>query len=256
MSTSLGARGTEESREARTPGGAATLALAEFKRGWTSWLHTILGTLFLAVTGGAAVAGPFLLDWTGSFPTAVSDFFMILVCTCLAYNWADGRYFRLWQDPFADRLRFLRALPVPARDLVLGRILTMAFGLLVLTPVFFLPPYLFTILDGAPPQPTAYAYYALIWAGYGLFSGGMMLYLELGFHGKVAYALVLAWMVVLIVVFVLLRFVLDVRVAAGIAELARTYGPLPALVSLLVGATALGVFGLVATRRLRWRELA
>ena len=246
----------EETGMARTRGGATALALTEFKRGWPSWLLTILGTLFLATTGGAAVAGPFLVDWPGGFPTAWSDFFMLLVCTCLAYNWADGRCFRLRQDPFAERLRFLRALPVPARDLVLGRMLTMVLGFLVLAPIFFLPPYLLIVLDGARAVPASYAGYALTWGGYGLLSAGVVLWLELGFRGKTANWLLFLWALVLVLVFALLRFGFGVEVAAGTAGLVRAYGPLPAVLSLLVGAAAFALFGLATVKRLERRELA
>lgn len=252
----LEARTVEASRTAVARGGATTLALAELKRGWPSWLLSVLGMLFLAAVGATAVAGPFLVGWTGGVPTALSDSFLLFTCTCLAYNWADGRYFRLWQDPFAERLRFLRSLPVPARDLVLGRMLTMVIGLLVLTPVFFLPPYLLVILDGAPPAPAAYASYALVWAGYGLFSGGVMLWLELGFRGKTANWLLYTWGLAIFIVFALLRFGLDVRVAAGTAELVRAHGPLPAVLSLLAGAAAFALLGLATLKRLERRELA
>lgn len=256
MSTGMEARTTQVPEMAGSSGGATTLALAELKRGWLSWLLTVLGTLFLAVIGGPAVAGPFLPDWTGGFLTAISDVSLLVFGASLAYNWADGGYYRLWQDPFAERLRFLRALPVPARDLVLGRMLTMVLGLLVLAPVFFLPPYVFAIYDGTPPAPMAYASYALIWAGYALFSGGIVLYLEFGFRGKTANWLFYMWGLVIVIVFALLRFGLDVRVAAGTAELVRAYGPLPAVLSLLAGAAAFALLGLATVKRLERRELA
>lgn len=126
----------------------------------------------------------------------------------------------------------------------------------VYASLFFLPAYLIMSSFPGPFESFTYLLFVLIWAGYGLFSGGMMLHLELGYRGRTAFALYNLWFVVLALIFVSFVFGLGQSVVFGTADLARAYGPLPAALGFLAGALAFGALGSATVRRLRRRELA
>jgi hypothetical protein len=234
------------------------LASAELKKAWPSYLATALVTLLTGLVGIPFVTEAFPvwgyepgmgLAWTG-------DLYLLCLGTGFAYNWVASGYWYIWRDPFVGRLSFLRGLPIFPRDLVSGRMLTMVLCLLVLTPLFFLPTFLVMNSTSRSVEPIAYLWFVLIWAGYGLLSGGLMLYLELGFRGKTAFAMYWLWFLALALVSVVSDFVLGTSLLLGTGNLARAYGPLPAVASLLAGGAAFVLLGSAATRRLRIRELA
>lgn len=235
-----------------------TLAAAEMRRAWPSYLTTALVTV---ATGLVDI--PFI---TEAFPNRgyepglgvlwMGDVYLLGLGGSLAYNWAASGYRHLWRDPFVDRISFLRGLPISPRELVSGRMLTMVLCLLVFTPLFSLPAFFSMNFSSQPFEPVAYLWFVPIWAGYGLFSGGLMLYLELGFRGRTAYALSWLWLLALVLALVVADFVLGTSLLLGTADLARAYGPLPAAASLLAGGAAFVLLGSAAARRLRTRELA
>lgn len=229
------------------------LAKWEIRRSKLSLLATALFTLVL----GLVFVGP-VIDATlrgKLFSAFVVDFVFLALFANLAINWTSTGYFFVGQDAFSKRLSFLRSLPVSARDIVSGRALIMVLTLLVMSPIAFLPPYL---LSGAVREelgPVGYPCFAILWAMYGIVSGCLNAYLELGGRARTMLLTHGAWVLVL-VLFVALATASGTHLVAGSAQFARTHGPVAAMVALAVGSAALLSWSRLMERRLRRRDLS
>jgi len=243
---------TEDNPEQRREvAGRASSVLAlvrrELERTWPSYLSAtpfnllfgLLATFMLwlylspdAESAPRADGAEFWLDWV-----------FLFVLVNLPVNWTSRSYWHTWRDPFQEHLEFLRALPVPAWEIVAGRALVMAGSTAIMVCAFFLPGY--ALLPDmremlALPQ---LIWLAVTWAGYALVCGGIYLFLEFCVRSsKLRFWMMLLWILPIAGTVLLCNLVLDAPLVAGSLGLIERYEALPALISLAFSA---GVFVLL-----------
>jgi len=234
------------------------LARKEIGRTWISYPLTGMFVLFPGLFVAASLSGVFELEGYGAggqrveghYNAFFADYLFLVVCAFLEVNSISRDYTLVWRDTFSARLLFLRKLPISAGSLVTSRVLSMLFALTLNAPAFFLPAYFLTDLGGS------YLWFAAIWVGYGLLGAGICLLFELSVSGRVYALISYSFAASLVVVLALLEWRLHLSVVGRTAELARSYGALPAILSILAGGTAFALLSGVTTRRLRRRDLS
>lgn len=236
------------------------LAGREVKRTWRSYLTSALINL---VFGLIAVSQAFIV-WRGvgpeqanmeGFAFLFADLFFMFALANLAVNFTSPRYMDTRKDRFSEYLQFLRTLPILPGEAVVGRAAVMLASMFVMACVFFAPPYVFA---GEGVWSTLgvghYLSFAAVWAAYGLFSSGGLLYLEFGVRGAAfRFWCMMIWPAVLLGVVLLCNLVLGVRLVAGSLALTGEYGLLAALGALTVGMCGFVLLAVATARRARRR---
>ena len=237
------------------------LARKEMRRTWLSYPLTGLFVLFLGFFVVPSLSGVFEFDGFGAegrrvegfYNAFFADYLFLVICAFLGVNAISRDYTLAWRDPFSSRLLFLRSLPIPAESLVASRALSMLFALLLNAPAFFLPAFFLTELG---ELGTSYLWFAGVWIGYGLLGSGLCLLCELTVSGRVYTLIYFGLAASLMVVLALLEWTLDLRLVGRTAELAQSYGALPAVFSVLAGAAAFALLSRITVRRLGKRDLS
>jgi hypothetical protein len=237
------------------------LAKNEMKRVWLSYLLTGLIALFLGFVAVPSLSGVFEFEGFGAegqrmegrYNAFFSDYLFLLVCTFLGVNAISRDYTAVWRDTSSSRLLFLRSLPIPAGSLVGSRAYRMLFALVLGIPAFFLPAYYLTDLG---ELGRSYLPFCGVWIGYGLLASGLCLLFELTVSSRV-YAVISSGLAAsLMVVLALLEWTLGLNLVGRTAELAQSYGALPAISSILAGAAGFALLARLTTRRLEKRDLS
>ncbi|BBL80117.1 hypothetical protein RxyAA322_19710 [Rubrobacter xylanophilus] len=250
-----------EGREAGALADALWLAGKEIRRSWLSYpasgiFMLVLGVMAtpglsrIAIGGGFGERGGFERAFGALFP----DYLFLIVGLIFCVNSLSRDYLVLWSDdPFSSRLAFLRSLPIPPRTIVASRMLSMLFTLPFTVPAFFVPVYLFSDLRA---MGASYLWFVGIWVGYGLFGAGLTLLMELGLSGKTYTAITFAMVVPILVIVAILEFTVQLRLVERTIALVGDYGPLAAVVSLVVGAGLFALLGRLTARRIERRDLS
>ncbi len=251
--------------------GAVWLAKKEMKGGWLSYLLTGLFVVFMGLFGVASVSGIFELEGFGAWGQRMEDycnaFFLdylfLTVCALLGvYMVFRGRApllhssWDFWREVSTSRkLLVLRGLPVPAGSLVGSRLISMLFALMVNAVAFFVPVFL---LSDLRELGTSYLWFAGIWIGYALATSGLYLLLELTLRSDKVHTLFsFSLAISLIVVVLFIEWMLEPSLVEQTAKLAQShYGALLAILSILVGSTALTLFSRLTARRIEKRDLS
>lgn len=240
---------------------ARWLAWQEIKRSWLSYPVTALAMLFFGYVTASIVDGFLVVEGFGEggrtyanrFEAFVADYLFLGIVAFLAVNWMSREYFRVFsEDAFSERLVFMRGLPISAATLVLGRMVSMGFSFLFNTPAFFVPVYLISNLDGLG---WAFLWFVAIWVGYSLAGIGISLLAEFTISGRVYVWATCIGVVLLMFGLIFLELTVDLRAVSRIAGLVESYGPLPALISVLLGAAALAILTKITIRRVERRDL-
>jgi hypothetical protein len=259
--SSMSGTRAEEVSEVNRFAEALWLAKEEMKRAWLSYVLTGLFVAFLGFFVAVSLSGVFEFEgfeagmqraedrYNGFF----TDYLFLLVCAFLAVNVISGGYTLVWQDTFSSRLLFLRNLPIPAGSLVGSRVICMLFALLLNAPAFFLPAF---FLSDLGELGTAYLYFAGIWSGYSLLGSGLCLLFEFTVNGRVYTLVSFGFAASLMVVLALLEWTLHLSLVGRTAELAKSYGALAAIFSILAGGAACAVFYRATVRRLEKRDFS
>ena len=254
-------RAEEKNRDMSTVAEARWLAGQEIKRSWLSYPVTALVMLvfvwfYTYVIDGIIIDEglDFMVDGRTFFLNALlEDFLFLWFCAVLAANWMSREYLQIFsKDSFSKRLDFMRCLPISAASLVLGRLISMCFSLLLNAPALFVTVYLLSNLNGLG---WSYLWFAAVWVGYSLIGAGLWLLGEFTISGKTYTWLSIAWAFLLLPVLIALEAAVELRLVTKIAELVQTYGPLPALASILLGAAVLVLLTKTTIRRVERRDL-
>ncbi len=189
---------------------------------------------------------------------SVLDLWFLAMCPALTINFVFNRDYasRFTKDNMTRRLAFLRSLPISARELVASRALVMMSSLAVTSPLFFLPPYLLSSSLSDRLGPVEYLWFVLIWIGYALFSGGFYLYTWLSFLKRGDSWSILSFLLFLFFAIGTMDWIIGVGIVSTAMDLAKSYGPLSALVVLLAGGISFLLWGLATERRLKRRDLS
>lgn len=236
--------------------GARRLARLELYETWPSYLIALLVALFIGLVAVSLLwAGQDEAGDGGLPATLLMDGMFLFLLANLGVNWTSSRWTYVHRDPFTLRVSFLRTLPISVRDLILGRLTVVLATTAVASLAFFVPSYaLFPGLRAEIP-PAQYLWFALFWIGYALFSGSILLFLEMGVRGRATLAVLLVWSVLLVSILVLAQ-ALNIPLARGSLELVVAYGPLVAVPVMAAGGGWLLLWCWLLERRLRTRELA
>jgi hypothetical protein len=237
------------------------LARKEMKRAWLSYVLTGLFALFLGLVVAVSLTGVFEFEGFGvegqkvedHYNAFFADYLFLLVCAFLGVNVISRDYTLIWQDTFSSRLLFLRSLPVSAGSLVGSRVICMLFALVLGAPAFFLPAYFITDLG---ELGTKYLWFCGVWIGYSLLGSGLCLLFELTVNGRIYTLISFGFAASLMVVLALLEWTVDLSLVGRTAQLAQSYGALPAIFSILAGAAAFAVFYQATIRRLEKRDFS
>ncbi len=237
------------------------LAKREIKRAWLSYVLSGLFVLFLGFSALVSLSGVFELEGFGAggqrmeehFNAFFADFLFLLVCAFLGVNVISGDYTPDRHDTCSSRLVFLRSLPIPAESLVGSRALSIRFALVLNAPAFFLPAF---FLSDLGELGTSYVWFAGTWVGYCLLASGLWLLLELTVSDRVYARIYLGLTASLMAVLALLEWTLELGLVGRTVELARNYGPLPAILSILAGAAAFALLAWLTVHRIHERGLS
>jgi len=230
--------------------GAVWLAKEELRRNWPSYLLTGLALLFLGFLVVPSLSGVFELRGFGVEGKRVADssnaFFadcaFLVICAFLGMNALSS-----------SRLLVFRGLPIPAGSLVGGSAVSLLFALVLNVPAFFLPAFFFSDLGGLG---ASYVWFAGTWIGYVLASSGLVLLVGHTAGGG-AFARISACLgIPLVLALALLEWTAGFGLVGGSAELARDYGALPTVFSLLAGAAAFAILSRATAERLRKGEFS
>jgi hypothetical protein len=254
--------GTRESGDASGFAGAFWLASKEMRRTWLSYPLTGLFVLFLGFFVVPSLSGVFEFEGFGTWGRRMegfynaffADYLFLVICAFLGVNAISRDYTLAWRDPFSSRLVFLRSMPIPAESLVASRALGMLFAIVLGAPAFFLPAFFLTDLG---ELGTSYLWFVCVWIGYSLFGSGLCLLLELTVSGRVYTLIYFGLAASLMAVLALLEWTLDLSLVGRTAQLAQSsYGPLPAIFSILAGGAAFAILARATTHRLERRDLS
>ena len=228
--------------------GAVWLAKEELRRTWPSYLLTGLALLFLGFLVVPTFSGVFELRGFGVEGKRVADFSnvffadcaFLVTCAFLGVNALSS-----------SRLLVFRGLPIPAGSLVGSSAVSLLFALILNVPAFFLPAYFFSDLG---ELGTSYVWFAGTWIGYVLLSSGLVLLVGLTAGGG-AYALVSTCLGIPLAL-ALLEWTAGFGLVGGSAGLARDYGALPAVLSILAGSGAFAILSRASADRLQKRSFS
>lgn len=235
---------------------ASWLARWDVRRAWGSYPITVLAWML-----GGLLAVPMFADVSGDrtgWEFVAPDLFLLAVCQALVVNFGSRES---WVSPTTsvpDRVAFFRGLPISAREVVAGRALSRLPVLVLNATAFFGTAYVLSAIAGGGVArlmaPGTYAWFALIWLGYGLVTGSWALFGELALHGRTYHLVTLVGFLPLVAV-VVLEFVFRPAVVARTIDVAQSGGPWWAALVLLAGAAVSGAWLVAASRRLERRDL-
>lgn len=239
------------------------LAGREMRRTWISYFATGLFVLFFGLLGSVNVENLFEVEGAGGQREAyvatinsyIVDVYFLAVIPLTAGNFLSRTYLGSWRDSFSKRLSLLRALPILPEEMVIGRVLNMLPSLILTGPAFFLPVYLLSQGLREQLDPVQYLWFAAVWIGYALLVAGLYMYLEMSVSGKTYNLLMLPAIPFFFALPALTTWGLDLRIVAGTVGLVQSYGPISAVLALLIGGVGLLLWVIAATRRLKKRDL-
>lgn len=225
--------------------GTLWLGTKDMRRGWVAYPLTALVLLFLGLLVMPSLSGVFALQGFGAQGQRLEDFFnaffvdsiFLVICASLALS--RGSF----------RLLIFRDLPIPASSLVGARVVSLLFALISNVPAFFLPA-VFLDLGGLG---ASYIWFAGIWIGYSLVASGLVLLVGLSEGGRTYVLISVSLAILLVLTLALVNWTVGFSLVNGTVELARDYGALPAVLSILMGAAAFAVLSLVTADRLQKR---
>ena len=253
-SSSLRARGGSKGLA-----GAFWLARKEMRRGWVSYPLSGVIMLFLGFMVLPSMSGLFKLEGFGAgvqrvedvYNAFFSDCLYLVICAFLAVNAVSGIRTPGRRDTFSARLLLLGGVPVPAGSLVGGRALSLLFALVLNVPAFFLPTFLLSDLG---ELGTSYVWFVGTWIGYGLLFSGLGLLMGLSASDGASVPISIGVGAAIVATLALLEWSVGLDLVVRTAQLAQGYGPLPALLSILVGAAAFVLLAWLSVHRIHDRD--
>lgn len=242
-----------ETRETTGNERAKFLAKEEFSRKSLSYAATCVAVIFfglvvLPVFSSAVIP----VSESARSEGFIMDILFLMVISLLSINFISNSYTFVYRNPFHNWLLFQRSLPVSPKEVVLARSLVMLPATVVMTALFFTPLTILARVLDYKFDAGQYLWFVVLWLGYALFSGGINLYMELGLNGKVIFALQFLWLGTLVAV----AWLLGGDLVFTTFELAGSYGPLAAGVSLLAGGLLFFLLAKVAEHRVGKREMS
>lgn len=232
--------------------GAWQIAKYELRLSWRGYLITLL---FLAYASFFAIV--FLYGHLGERLISRTEWSLDLLYSCMLpimgflMDQTTFRYRR--EDTYSRKLAEWQTMPISVGTVIAGRMTLLIFIMLVNWLIFFGLQY--AVLEGIREMldPAAFIVYALTWLGYAVFMASMLVFMEMGFSGRVYFIgcfvfVVIAGLLTLMIAFFKGNAVLyTLEAAAG-----RKWEM--AVVSIAAAVMAVWGFGLLLNRRIRLRS--
>lgn len=254
-------RAVESERGMSTFAQVRWLAGQEIKHSWLSYPVTALVMLIFGYITASIADGFLVVEgseeggriFADKFNAFYADYFFLTFSAFLAVNWMSREYLRIFsEDAFSERLVFVRGLPISAATMVLGRMMSLSFSFPFNTPAFFIPVYLISNLKNLGWN---FLWFVAVWFGFSLLGIGISLLAEFTISGRAYVWMTFIGVFLLIFVLIVLEFTVELRAVSRIAGLVESYGPLPAVVSILFGAVMLWIMAKMTIRRVERRDL-
>lgn len=220
------------------------LAGQDIRRDWLAYL-TSAGYMLVLGAVGAPRGDTRLGTWS-------PEILFLIMMMILAQPFLSREYVSWDNDRVAERLIFLRMLPIPLDAVVRGRMIAMLAALVLNVPAFFMA---FRLAGNWEPTWREYMWFVIHWVGIAIGASGYSICMEMGASVK-RYSLTnLAVLAVAIGAFTVAGTLFDVWLVRGSVGLVERFGPLMAAAGLVAGITVFLLAGRLAIRRLRNREL-
>lgn len=237
------------------PGRALLLALQELGRCRNSYLWMV-GVSLLAGLGAVFFATQaFAADRLADNPFVFAlDFIFIVSLLSLPRMGAWATRGESVTSLPKEHLPFLRLLPLDARELVAGRILTLLVSVAIPSAALLSLPYIFSEPFRAQFVGFEYLLFTTFWVGFTMVWESISLFTELGMSNWPGF---LTYLAIIFVTSALVGYFSGSGIGAipQVIEALREHGPLLGLPILLFGILALTFSGWCTTRRLEKREL-
>lgn len=216
----------------------------DIRRTWPAYPASALYLGILALFFGLSDA---MAIGTYSF-----EFVMIAMALLLATPFFAREYMSWWNDPIAERLAWLRVLPIGVPTIVRGRALAILAALPLNAVAFFIPVW----FGGAWEMSTGgFLWFCAALVGVSLVGAGVTLALEMGLSIRRWVIVNIVSMVLVIIAMLVIGLALDIRIFEQLSRAVAWNGPMAAVLCLAGGA--ISFFGCVrlAEDLLRRREL-
>ena len=229
------------------------IAKYEFRISWRGYLITLLLLAYTSFFSSVMLYGhlvndeEFRMEWNIDL-----GYFCMLPLFGFLMNQTMFRYWK--EDTYSRKLAEWHTMPIGVSQIIAGRMLLLILVLLVNWILFFGIQYAVLEELRARLDPAEFVIYASIWLGYSLFAAAVVVYMELGFPGRVYFFLCFVY--VFVIGLVTLTLALSGR-SAIVMSLAAAADRSWETAALSLAAAAAGVAGLVALlhRRIRRRSL-
>jgi len=157
------------------------------------------------------------------------------------------------EDTYSRKLAEWQTLPIGVVHIIAGRLMLLITVLFVNCLLLFGFQYVFLPDLREMLAPTGFALYFLTWFGYGIAAGTTLVFMELGFPGRVYFNYCVVNVVVMILFAILLGW-LDASVVFISIEAAADRDWRIAAASMAAAALAIGGFGALLHRRINQRS--
>lgn len=239
------------------------LAKQELKNSWLYFIPTLLFIILLGLGCSIAFVAepvkeinvePNVQEFEILLNNVLVDFLFLYGLPFLSIYTREHWIFTASnKDPFSKRLLFLRSHPFSAQEIVQSRLLLMLVTLSTSLAIFFITLQFFPGDFSKHLSLLQYLWFSLIWTGYVFLFGGFSLFMELATNGKVYF-----WVSCLVAI-PLAALVLIVLPTGGIVlwttTLAKTNGPVMAILSLFIGLISLFGWTRLTEKRIGKRDL-
>jgi hypothetical protein len=179
--------------------------------------------------------------------------FVVLVLTLILATPFFARDYMNWKaDPVAERLAWLRSMPIDISTIVRARALAILTALPLNAVAFFLPVALF---DQWSMAAADFAWLVISILGLSLIGAGITLYLELRISLRRWMLLNIVTMVAAMIAMVALGLWAHIRIFEQLTHAVEWNGPLAAAICVTVGVVGLVVLERLAEQALCRREL-
>ena len=232
--------------------GALRIAAQELRLSWRGYLLTFL---FLAYT--VSLSTVFLHSHlTGDMPermTWVLDLGYLTFIPLVGFLMDPAMFRYRREDTYSRKLAEWQTMPISVPQIVTGRMILLILLLLVNCLLYF--GFQYAVLEGLRERlgPAGFILNFLSWFGYGVVIGVMMVYMELGYSGRVYYNFCLVFVVVLMLASLMLG-IIDTSPVFFFLESAANRNWGTAAVMMAAAVMAVAGFGALLHRRINRRS--
>ncbi|TCZ77794.1 hypothetical protein E0485_09980 [Paenibacillus albiflavus] len=186
----------------------------------------------------------------------IQNTIIVLLFQTLGFGY-DRNYFTKYNqtDFFTRRYSYLSTMPISIKQLILARYIQHTITLVVMYAIIFgITGIWGNLIHPGTLTVVQFIEFMLMWVGYTSLFGSIYIFLELGFHGKIYYAISIVVSISMLVGCIVLGF-LQVSVWQVAIDLIVSYGYLVTCASLLLAGVVTWLMIKLLARRMQTRDL-